>query len=453
MPAQDVESGEDEVRDRGAGGAAFTGASAGGGVDPAERSAGAMHIEIVEYLKTVKPPLQADFTDIQRELGIDLSNRRNAEVLDMILSNRKIETERRSNNDFSAGEGSSSKYGGGGAQDSGGGSSGNAVMFLFSYRAKHDVRNRAELLGEIDRVQTGVALKDLCSPLCYPAVVMDVEVMILRGEVIAYSNKEFQLVLYPRGAPFLVPLSGTVTATAGSELLHTDTNLTGEIRRGDAVRVGSHNWDWYRVSCHGHPGQQLQRQKAPCSVTSDRDIDTQGKNVYRYDYTDTWLPLDGDYDSSNAVGMIERALAAGEQDAPHGTLSRAAAHAETEAPAAITARGTALETLAVSTKAYRHGVPNDVRDLWRETAASLEPFHDNDDAASLRLRELLARHKLIAATDVRNVSSSGAGVKRSKKDEAKERRKRRNKVAPSAFNTHLAGGQLERALAEAGGDD
>ena len=252
------------------------------------------------------------------------------------------------------------------------------------------------------------------------------------------------------------------------------------------------------MSCHGHAGQQLQRQKAPCSVTSDKDIDTQNKNVYRYDYTDTWLPLDGDYDSSNAVSMIERALAAGEEDDPHGTISTGSTgiggggtscSLGTEASGASGESSSgAVATLAVHTKAFRHGVPNDVRDLWRETATSLEPFHENDDAASLRLRELLARHKLIAATDVRNVASrcvymriyiylhvslsrtltltspplppplyyyhhSGAGVKRSKKDEAKERRKRRNKVAPSAFNTHLAGGQLERSLAEAGGDD
>ena len=258
MPPEDIDDGGDNTIDISIYG------SGDGGAEMAQKSVGAMHMEIVEYLKTVEPPLQATFTDLQRELGVDLGDARNAAVLDLLLSNRTVEVERRRDNDLSAGAFSTDAN--------------NKVMFLFRYRAKHDVKDRWSLLREIERVATGVALKDLCTPLCYPSVVEDVETMILRGEVIAYSNKEFLLVLYPRGTPFLTQLSGEVTAQAGQQVVSTTADLRLEVRRGDAVRIGSHNWDWYRVSCHGTSATQLLRQKAPCSVTSDKDIDTQGKN-------------------------------------------------------------------------------------------------------------------------------------------------------------------------------
>ena len=93
---------------------------------------------------------------------------------------------------------------------------------------------------------------------------------------------------------------------------------------------------------------------------------------------------------------------------------------------------------------------NDIRDLWRESTDSLEAFRDNDDAAAIRLRELLARHKLIAAADVRNLASTST---RKRSDNGKgERKKRKVKAsAASAFNMHLKGGVLEAALA--GTDD
>jgi hypothetical protein len=385
-----------------------------------QRTIGAMHMEIVEYLKTVPPPLQATYTDLQRELGIDLSDVRNAAVLDLLLSNRVVEVERRSDNDLSSGARATDASG--------------RIMMLFRYRAKHDVTDRWSLLREVDRVATGVALKDLTAPMCYPQVVEDVQTMVLRGEIIAYSNKEFDLVLYPRGPPFIVQLSGDVLATAGQDVVRTTADLSHEVRRGDAVRIGSHNWDWYRVSCHGSAGQDLQRQRAPCSVTSDRDIDTLGRNVYRQAFNSASLPLDGDYDSTNAAEMITRATSEGASDPTmHGTLS-------------TSSHGAAV----ISTKAYRHGVTNDIRELWTATADSLQAFQTADDSAALHLREVLARHNLIAKLDVRNISHTGQSgrTNKNKKELAKEKRKRKVVAKASTFNSHLKGGALEAALRE-----
>jgi len=410
MPPEDIE-GEDET-----GTIDISMYGSGDGGELQQKSVGAMHMEIVEYLKTIEPPLQATFTDLQRELGVDLGDVKNAAVLDLLLSNRTVEVERRRDNDLSAGAFATDAN--------------NKVMFLFRYRAKHDVKDRWSLLREIERVATGIALKDLCTPLCYPAVVEDVETMILRGEVIAYSNKEFMLVLYPRGTPFLVQLSGEVSATAGQQVVASTADLRPEVRRGDAVRIGSHNWDWYRVSCHGAASAQLLRQKAPCSVTSDKDIDTQGKNVYRHAFTTAELPLDGEYDPANALELIANAVADGVADESlHGTAS--------------------ADRKTVSAKAFRHGVTNDIRDMWISTAESLQAFKDMDDSAALRLREVLAKHKLIAMHDVRNIASTGQSgrVNKNKRQEKGEKtRKRRISTQASAFNSHLKGGQLEYAL-------
>ena len=397
--------------------------SRGGGSQHIQKSAGAMHMEIVEYLKTIEPPLQATFTDLQRELGIDLGDAHNAAVLDLLLCNRTVEVERRRDNDLSAGAVATDAN--------------NRIMFLFRYRAKHDVKDRWSLLREVERVATGVALSDLCSPLCYPNVVEDVETMILRGEVIAYSNKEFQLVLYPRGTPFLVQLSGEVSAIAGQQVVSTTADISQEIRRGDAVRIGSHGWDWYRVSCTGAASQQLLRQKAPCSVTSDRDIDTQGKNIYRHDFTRIQMPLDGEYDAANATELITRANIDGDTTNMHGIVSDAVV--------------SGVKRTCVTTKVYRHGVTNDIRELWASTADSLQAFKDMDDSAAFRLRETLARHKLISSGEVRLIATTGQSGrinknKRTEKDEKK--RKRRVNTQASAFNTHLKGGALEAALLE-----
>ena len=402
---------------------------------PVQRSIGAMHMEIVEYLKSISAPLQATYTDLQRELGIDLSDARNAAVLDLLLNNRVVDVERRSNNDLSNPNRATD------ATD--------RVMLLFRYRAKHDVQDRWTLLREIDRVATGVALRDLTTPMCYSTVVADVQTMILRGEIIAYSNKEFDLVLYPRGTPFLVQLSGDVTATAGQEVLRCTTDLTAEVRRGDAVRIGSHNWDWYRVSCHGASGPELLRQKAPCSVTSDRDIDTQGRNTYRYAFNTTSMPLDGDYDPANALEMINRATNDGSMDpALHGTASVSSMSQGSSSSSG----NNHLDVTSITTKAYRHGVTNDIRELWTLSADSLQSFKNADDAAALHLREVLARHNLISKLDVRNSMShtgqSGRTNKNKKVTTEEKKRKRKVVAKVSGFNSHLKGSVLEAALRE-----
>ena len=116
------------------------------------------------------------------------------------------------------------------------------------------------------------------------------------GEIIAIKNKDPKVksaILFPRGVPFYCELSGTVTATTGTVIVKTSDDLTMEIRRGEAVRIGRNATDpWYRVSTET-VGVVLERSKAQLSVTNDKDLSD--LNRYSYDYNSKTLPLSDKY--------------------------------------------------------------------------------------------------------------------------------------------------------------
>lgn len=85
----------------------------------------------------------------------------------------------------------------------------------------------------------------------YPSVLEDVQCMVQSGDIIACKNKKAKdTILYPRGNSFLTKLSGTATTAPEQEYLVTSDDLTGEIRRGDAVLVGE---SWYATCCAPPP--------------------------------------------------------------------------------------------------------------------------------------------------------------------------------------------------------
>ena len=166
--------------------------------------------------------------------------------------------------------------------------------------------------------------------------------------------------------------------------------------------------------------------------------------VYRHNFTSAALPLDGEYDPANALELIARAQAGAVKGDGDGD-------GDADADAAL--HGTASADLkAVTTKAFRHGVTNDIRDMWIATAENLGAFRDMDDTAALRLREVLAKHKLIASSEVRNIATTGQSgrVNKNKRQEkgGKVRKRRNMNTQASAFNSHLKGGNLEYALRE-----
>ena len=348
------------------GGAGVGGADASGaGARPLEL----LHGDIIEYLRGIPRDLKATFVDIERELGIDLNHEQY--VLDMLKSNPKVEVER-------TGE--------------------NSNDLTFRYRTKFNIANKAELVKEIGRVQNGIAAMDICTPPCYAGVELDIQNLIVGGDIIACKNKTLKTaVLFPRGRAFFSALSGTVTAAPGQQAVKTSESLLSEVRRGDAIGISG---NWFRVASNvGSVGShQAERASAPLSVTSD--VELSDKNVYRDRFDHSVLPLDGDYDGEAAF------------------------------------TGPAL----------RHGVTNDVRALWRDTAAKAKEFRDGPS-----LRHELVRCKLLSTI---GLQTNGAAKTREKKP--KERKKRKARDTGRVFNSHLQGSALDlamKALAEQGGTD
>jgi hypothetical protein len=206
--------------------------------------------------------------------------------------------------------------------------------------------------------------------------------LIIGGDIIACKNKTLKsFVLYPRGTPFYTQLSGKVTATPGSNMLRTTADLTGEIRRGDAIRVPYHTSDaataaaaaaaagpggtgslaarfgtastegsWFRVAT-AEMGADRQVQNP--SVTSDQESSLRAGGVaghaqkkakeYHDVFNEGLLPLDGDFD--------------GEEASKGG-------------------------------KVLRHGCTNDVRQCWADTAADLKRLAGEDKALEAELKRL-----------------------------------------------------------------
>ena len=357
----------------------------GGGEDEASRkSKKAMHGAIVDYLKSLDRDQQATVEDIKKELRINLNKQQY--VLDMIKSNPKVEVERRYIDD----------------------------MLFFKYRNKFDIKNKAELLREIERVASGISMKEISNPPCYNDIEADCHSMIVGGTIIAVKNKEFKAVLFPRGQPFFTRLSGDIVATPGCSDLRTTADLRSEIRRGDAIRVGV-SGDWYRVSSAAPSGRELDRQTAPLSVTSERDMSD--KNVYRDEFGPKTLPLDGDFEAYENEGQ-------GQNSNEDGLFKGGA---------------------------YRHGASNCIRQLWGSTMADMNKIAsraNNPEANALALRRELAKLKLISNTAS---TVAGADVKRSlqrvrNREKTRKKRKQSDRAGTKSFNEHLKGSHLEDVM-------
>jgi hypothetical protein len=236
----------------------------------------------------------------------------------------------------------------------------------------------------------------------------DINSMMVGGEFIAVYNKDKKTnILFPRGAPFLSQLSGSVIATHGKQSIITSDKLVDEIRRGEAIKVGEY---WYRVSCAVGTGT-TQKSSAPVSVTSDKD--PSADNVYCLPYTATMLPLDGDFDI-------------GDSSTPSTSLNQSRPEY----------RGSI----------YKHGCTNDIKDLWKKTSEMVKSLVNDEHNLHQELIKLgLIRNQIF--------HSSSSSKKRKNDDETKEKKKRHrlrdfeiqshNRVGE---NSHLKGTKMESIL-------
>jgi hypothetical protein len=227
--------------------------------------------------------------------------------------------------------------------------------------------------------------------------------MIVGGEIIAISNKDKKtFILFPRGTPYYSQLSGTITASRGQQNIMTTENLTSEVRRGEAIKVGPY---WYRLSCavgSGSEREQTQRSTAPLSVTLDKEMSE--SNVYCSPFNANTLPLDGDFDNGQNNGSAFKGVA------------------------------------------LKHGCTNDIKDIWRKTYEKTKSFVTDDTL----LRQELVKHGLMRQLN--------ASLDRKKKPEKKEKEKKKRQIRKPrdsqrdnnnlGINAHLRGTAVEKILME-----
>ncbi|GMF13483.1 unnamed protein product [Phytophthora lilii] len=121
------------------------------------------------------------------------------------------------------------------------------VYKILEYLRKvpmHKAVSVSDIFKHTGVIPEGMPIEDLID--CYVGVEDDLRELTRTGEIICLKNADKGAeVYYSRGPTFLVDLSGVATVEAGSYLAHSSQDLTGEIRRGDAFRLGD---NWFRVS-------------------------------------------------------------------------------------------------------------------------------------------------------------------------------------------------------------
>lgn len=225
----------------------------------------------------------------------------------------------------------------------------------YAYQAKYPaVRDRESLLAQVNRMHTGVPVRDLEDS--YAGVETDIEGLITAGDAIAVLNTEDKdKILFPRGESFLVELDGLLSvpdpppsaadaagpnaqeeqqpvpegisssemdakkkspkseprnggdnpaaAAAGDEQdssshaiygVHTDVDPRKQIRRGEAIQVGG---QWFRVSSAIKAGVPLKAQparaQAPLSVVSLTEMPKRNEaEGYIREFAAKHVPLD-----------------------------------------------------------------------------------------------------------------------------------------------------------------
>ena len=228
------------------------------------------------------------------------------------------------------------------------------------------------------------------------------------GDIIAcvlHDQSKHDIILYPRGRPFLTRLSGTVIARLGAESVETTADLQDEIRRGDAIFVADR---WYRVSSQvktSSANQQPFRAQAPGSVSSTTDMSD--RNEYSLKFTASSLPL------SKPISYIPPELVG-----PHGSA---------EVPA------------------FKHGCTNDIRERWNSTFSEMRSKNLLRD--DKKFQEELLRLRLVS---VAGVLTSNATQKRDldNTDDSKSLKKPRkqNNRFNRSTNTHLKGTAIGNAI-------
>lgn len=264
-----------------------------------------------------------------------------------------------------------------------------------------------QLLKILDRTPEGMPIEDLID--CYVSVEDDLRELTRTGEIICLKNADKGAeVYYSRGPAFLVDLSGVATVEAGSYLAHSSEDITDEIRRGDAFRVGD---DWFRVSAAVKSSSATRPAPfaglATKSVSSTRDLNVSKKIKFMFKFDKDHLPLDVPFPDAK-----RRNIASND-------------------------RWDLLPKRGPKFQMVKHGCSNDIRQLWRDTMRTWP-----SDRADFE-------KKLVQAglTTQAKVDANRRQMKRRLKEDKKKNRPRKQRDI-KITNHHLIGTKLGEILAK-----
>ncbi|KAG1684990.1 hypothetical protein DVH05_009820 [Phytophthora capsici] len=334
---------------------------------------GAKVYKILEYLRRVPMHKAVSVADIFKHTGIDLSM--DDQVEQRLKNNPKVRVQ--------------------GDQ--------------YAYQAKYDIKNQMQLLKILDRTPDGMPIEDLID--CYVGVEDDLKELTRTGEIICLKNADKGAeVYYSRGPAFLVDLSGVATVEAGSYLAHSSQDITSEIRRGDAFRVGD---NWFRVSAAVKSSSTTRPAPfagmATKSVSSTRDPNVSKKIKYMFKFDKDHLPLDVPFPDAKRRNV------------------------------ASSDRWDLLPKRGPKFQMVKHGCSNDIRQLWRDTLRTWPSDRAEFDK------------KLVQAglTTQAKVDASRRQMKRRLKEDKKKNRPRKQRDI-KITNHHLIGTKLGEILAKGG---
>jgi hypothetical protein len=164
--------------------------------------------KILEYLNSIRDHQAVTMQNILQHTGIDLTI---DEVADRLRNNPKVRV----------------------------------VNDTFAYKAKYDIKDKDQLQHVLKRVSEGIPGSDLKD--CYIGVEADLNELSRAGHIICIKNTETGIeVYYARHFSFYSELSSMASVDPGSFVVAVNHDLSKEIRRGDAVRIGDTHW--FRVS-------------------------------------------------------------------------------------------------------------------------------------------------------------------------------------------------------------
>eukprot|EP00937_MAST-01D_sp_MAST-1D-sp2_P004495 g4495.t1 len=301
-----------------------------------------------------------------------------------------------------------------------------AEIELFRYKPKLELDGIDALLRHVNHSPAGVQLCEIED--AYRGVKEDCVRLVQEAKVIGVKNDENNtLVMFPRQISFLAPLSAKAWGVPGKQALYVagQRSVAEELRRGDAIVAAGAT---YRVSYN------TRGTKDPLAYSVSSLVELSARARYALPYSaEKGIPLSEPF---KGKGAAAEGGGAG-QEAERGGVPPAAA-------AVATAAVAAGEEKEEEVKVYKHGVSNDIRALWRQTARTDWP--SDTKALHRRMKEV----GIITQEEYERIIRPKKRKRGDPKVYGSKKQRYRKRKAKFTTNSHLMGTELGDQLKKAG---